>query len=337
MTEKKNVLVTGATGFIGSHLVRRNLAEGHRVRALVRPGNSLGIDLQDRGVEVAWGDLTDAQSIREAVAGSDVVFHAAATVTDWAPRKQFEAVNVQGTENVCRESLQAGVQRLVFVSTCDVFGLREGIVIGEDSGYHPWGEPYPDTKIRSSQLAMDYNEKGLPVSMVYPCWVYGPGDKTFMPLLADAVATRQMLYFRRGAILWMSYIDNVIDLLMLLAEHPKAPGHGFLVHDGTCLTLEDMCDRLAAVLQVKRITRRIPYWLAYSIGWVVQNIARLLRKKLRPLVTTYSVKIMGSKLQFTIEKAQKMLGWTPPVSCEQGLETSFRWLKGLDTGTLKKK
>jgi nucleoside-diphosphate-sugar epimerase len=335
---EKTALITGATGFIGSAIMNRCLNDGYRVRLLVRKDSPRRGSLKNlKGVELVTGDIRDYESVEKATAGADYVFHSAAVVTDWAPRRDFDEINVAGTGHVCRAALQAKVKRLVYVSTCDVFGIREDRVLTEASGYHPMNEPYPDTKIQASNLAWEYHRQGLPVTMVYPCWVYGPGDRTFMPILADAVATRQMIYFRENAILWMSYIDNVVDLCMHIATHPAAPGEGFLVHDDASLTLEQMCDIIAETLGCPRIKRRVRYPVAYLAGWVVQRIAKMLGKKKRPLVTTYSVKLMGSRLRFSTEKAKRLLKWVPPVPFDMALSRTLDWLKAQDMSSLKEK
>jgi nucleoside-diphosphate-sugar epimerase len=187
----KRVLVTGGTGFIGGHVVKENLARGNSVRALVLPGDPMERSLKDRGVEVLNGDIRDYGKVREAADGRDVIFHCAAVVTDWAPKKLFWDITVKGAENIGKAALDAKVNRLVDMSTCDVFGTSESVVMDESLPLQYWGEPYPDSKIDSEKIMWRYHkEQGLPVTMVYPLWVYGEGDQTFVPLLADAIVKK---------------------------------------------------------------------------------------------------------------------------------------------------
>jgi nucleoside-diphosphate-sugar epimerase len=323
----KRVLITGATGFLGSHLVERNLETGHRVRVLALPGDAGAVGLESRNVQVVYGDIRDYPAVEKAAEGIQVVFHLAAVVTDWAPRRLFSEVNIGGMRNVCRASLKNGVERFVEVSTNDIFGLKEGVVMTEDFGFSYWKEPYADTKIEATKIAWEYHERGLPVTMVYPCWVYGPGDKTFVPEIIKALKDKSLVFWRKGALVWPAYVGNVIDLLMVISEHPAAVGQGFLVHDGVSDTFEGFAAKVAESAGIPKATRHIPYRAAYAASWCLELVWKLLRKKSRPLLTTYSVKNLGSRLRFSIDKAEKVLGWKPPVSYEEGFKKTMASFK----------
>jgi nucleoside-diphosphate-sugar epimerase len=334
----ENILITGATGFIGSHLVEANLKAGRLVRGLVLPGDSGAQGLASKGVEVVFGDIADFKAVRDAVSGMDIVFHCAAVVSDWAPRALFERVTVGGTQNICDAAFKEGVSRLVHLSTNDVFGLDESKILDEACPLTPWGEPYPDFKIAAEEIVWRFcREKGLPVSMAYPCWVYGPGDKTFVPLLADAILKGEMIFWRKGVLVWPSYIDNLVDLLMLLAVDGRAVGNGYLVHDGLSITLQEFCADIAEALGAKAPTRHIPCVAALAAAWCMEKVYSLLRRQSRPLLTTYAVKNLGSRLAFSIDKAKNQLGWQPAVSFEDGFAKTLNWLFAADRGGLKQK
>ncbi|ACL03733.1 NAD-dependent epimerase/dehydratase [Desulfatibacillum aliphaticivorans] len=334
----KKALITGATGFIGGALLKENLARGNEVRAFHLPDDpEIGV-LDQPGVEKFAGDITDLDSVVQAAKGVDVIFHCAAIVSDWAPESLFQKVMVGGAENVCKAALEAGVSRLVDISTNDVFGTSEEVVMDETFSLSPWGEPYPDYKIKAEELVWKYyQEHGLPATMVYPCWVYGEGDKTFVPLLADAIINREMLFWRKDALVWPTYIENLTDLLMLIAEDERAVGNGYLVHDGESDTLRNFSKKIALALEVKPPALRIPYPAAYGAAVVMERVWKLLKKTDRPLLTTYTVKNLGSRLRFSIEKAKQDLGWTPKISYNEGFEKTMAWLKTLDLESLKQK
>lgn len=333
----KKVLITGATGFIGSHLLERNLREGNQVRFLALPGDPKAKAYEARNVDVVYGDIRDRKAVESAVEGAHIVFHLAAVVTDWAPKKMFWEINVDGMENICRASLSRGIRRFIEVSTNDVFGLKEGVVIDESFDFAPWGEPYPDTKLAATKVAWEYHSQGLPVSMVYPCWVYGPGDLTFVPLIADAIKKRNLIFWRKNVIIWPAYVENVVDLLMVIAEHPQATGHGFLVHDGVSDTFQNFASRIAAYIGAKRPRLYIPYALAYVIAGGSEIIWKFLGQKSRPLLTKYTVKNLGSRLRFSIQKARERLSWSPPVSYEEGFQKTMDWLRKTDPALWKQK
>jgi nucleoside-diphosphate-sugar epimerase len=265
--------------------------------------------------------------VEKAAEDIQVVFHLAAVVTDWAPRKLFSQVNIDGMRHICRASLEHHVERLVEVSTNDIFGLIEGVVINEDFGYSYWKEPYADTKIEATKIAWEYYRKGLPVTMVYPCWVYGPGDRTFVPEIAKALEERALVFWRKGAVVWPAYIDNVVDLLMVISENPAAVGQGFLVHDGIADTFEGFSAKIAESIGAPEASRHIPYGAAYAAAWCLELIWKLLGKKSRPLLTTYSVKNLGSRLRFSIDKAERVLGWKPAASYDEGFNKTMEYFK----------
>lgn len=331
----KNVLITGATGFIGGHLVRANLKKKKHVRAFVLPGDPGEAALKKLGVDIAYGDISDYESVKKALKGIDTVFHCAAVVTDWAPWSLFEKVTIRGTENICRAAAQAKVRRFVDMSTNDVFGVDESAVMDETFPLRPWKEPYPDAKIEAEKISWRYHrEHGLPVTMVYPCWVYGEGDLTFVPSLADAIVKRDLIFWRKDVLVWPTYIENLVDLLLLISEDPRAVGNGYLVHDGESVTLQEFCAGIADTLGVKPITTHIPYFLAYAAGIAMEGLWKLMKKKTRPLLTTYTVINLGSRFRFTIGKAEKELGWKPRVSYKEGFTRTMQWLKALDLESL---
>lgn len=333
------VFITGATGFVGTHLVNANLAKGNTVRAFVLPNDSDVTYLQGKNIEIIYGDIRNYDDIKKGLTGDiDIVFHCAAFVSDWGKREIFEQVMINGTENVCRAASEANVKRFVKISTNDVFGLREDVVIDETFPLTPWNEPYPDTKLIAEEIAWKFHKEiNLPVTMVYPCWIFGPGDKTFVPHLADAILKNEMVFMRQNAIVWPTYIENLIDLLMLIAEDKRAIGNGYLVHDGESTTLEEFTNSIAKEIGGKEVSMHIPYWLAYFAAILMELFGKLFNKKDRPLLTTYTVKNLGSRLRFSIDKAKRELDWTPKISYKEGFATTMKWLKTLDVSTLKQK
>ena len=212
------VLITGGTGFIGTHLTRRCIAQGHRVTVMALPGDPGIPNVATWPCDVVTGDIGDGALMETLCQGQEIVFHCAAVVSDWAPRALFNRVNITGMENVCRAALKAGVRRLVEISTNDIFGLREDVVMDESFPLQPWGEPYPDTKIAATQIAWRYHrEHGLPVTMVFPRWVYGRGQNV---RAADGRRHRQgrhaLLAARRARL--PTFVGNLVDLLILISE-----------------------------------------------------------------------------------------------------------------------
>src|SRR3990170_313861 len=186
-------LVTGATGFIGGHIVDSLLAAGHQVRGLAR-NTEKAARLRDLGVEATMGDLTDIASLRAAARGVDTVFHAAAKVTDWGPWPEFEAATVLGTEQALQAAVDAGVRRFLHVSTVGVYDDRALVSAGGRAGEDTplttgadgsWGF-YAKSKMLAEKAAFRYHNEGkLIVSAIRPAWVYGPRDESIFPRLVQ--------------------------------------------------------------------------------------------------------------------------------------------------------
>src|SRR5688572_5176801 len=175
------VFVTGATGFVTGTVTLQLLARGDQVRALVRDA-SRGRTLERAGATVVAGDLSDAGSLRRGMEGVDAIVHGAAIYEVGIPplrRPAMYETNVLGTQRVLEAALAAGVRRVVYVSTCAVFGNTRGAIVDETytrSG--PYTSYYEETKVRAHEIALALAERGLPVSIAQPGGVYGPGDSS---------------------------------------------------------------------------------------------------------------------------------------------------------------
>ncbi len=316
-------LVTGAAGFVGQALVRRLLAEGGRVRGLVRPddpSNARLLQLRDDRFDLVIADVTDRDAVDDACDDIDRVFHSAAMVHAWAPFEEFRRVNLNGTRNVAEAAFLRGIDRFVYISTSDVFGLPRGDeTLTEESPFREWGEPYPDSKIEAETwLWRFHRERGLPVSVVYPGWVYGPGDEAFFPSLKEAIRDRSMSFWHKDLWLPWTYIDNLADACVLVADHQDALGQGYLAFDGNeGPTLQEVCARIAQSCECKPPTRHLPFALAHGVAKLAQRFSRG-----EPFLRTVDVKAFGYDWKFSNAKL-RALGWQPSVSTEDGMRIAI--------------
>jgi nucleoside-diphosphate-sugar epimerase len=331
--------VTGATGFVGGAVARRLRSEGLVVRTLVRRDGDAEA-LAAAGYEPRSGDITDAGSVREAMAGADAVVHCAAFASDWGPRETFTRVNVEGSRNVFEAALQGGVRRVVHISTADVFGIyRDGRVIDDSFPLKGTGFPYSDTKAQADRMALAYaRERGLPVGVIRPMWVYGPGDRTFLPELVHAMRSRQMVFFGspRNTIP-LCYIENLVDAVLLVLRRDEAVGQGYLVGDGVAITWKELTDLLSERLGLPGVKLTIPLSLAQMAAAALEGWARLTRSTRRPALTRYELEFGGRDLHYSNDKIRRELGFSPRVLPEEGLARTLEWLASVDLSTIRTK
>jgi len=325
-------LVTGATGYIGSHIVERLLEQGHEVRTLARKTSDLS-HLNTTSAEIVFGDVEDYDSLVSAIDGVDVVFHAAARVMPgWGVWEDFENCIVKGTENLLRASAEAGVPRFVYVSSSTVMGKAAladtpaaetapyDLEFNRDT-YYDWA------KMKGEQLAIDYHKQGrLPVTVVRPCMVYGPRCR----LLTDRVFRYTKMPIgvwpgRENARTSLVHVTDVADCIILAATNDKAVGQVYNIAPPEEGRFRDLVAAMcrAAGKPVPRLT--IPISLLYATAVVLELWARLWRNRNLPFLTRSDVRYLLEGMHVDGSKARRELGWQPKVSLEEGTRLYVQW------------
>ncbi len=191
------VLVTGAAGFLGGHLVDMLVERGDEVRAMVRPVEDSSHLRTQAGVEIVEGDLTDSASLKRAVEGVQRVYNVAAKTGPWGLEDIYRAVNVQGLADLIHAAMDAGVQRIVHTSSITVYGHHLRGIVTEDDTFHAEDNPYSRTKIAGEKLIANLvQDQGAPVVIVRPGWIYGPRDRASFGRFVSLIEIRQRLYHR---------------------------------------------------------------------------------------------------------------------------------------------
>jgi len=320
--DAKTALVTGASGFLGSSLVASLCRRGIKVRALARPTSDLR-RLSGLGAEIVRGDVCDASSLREAACGQQIVFHAAAKVPDWGSRREFFQANADGTRNMVAACQDAGVERLVHVSSLTVLGLpRRGAVVDEQSPYDPSPhDAYTASKIEAERIVREaHGQRGLQTVAVRPGAIWGVGDPSITPRIAALLRRGRAVYIGRANNgLALSHVDNLTLGLRLAAETPAAAGQVYHLTDGETVTAREVIDGLAALLGTARPRLSVPYFVMYLTAAAMEGVARLVRRRSPPPFTRYGVRLMASDCRYDNRKAERELGFRPTVSFGQGL------------------
>jgi nucleoside-diphosphate-sugar epimerase len=320
-------LVTGATGFIGSHLVDTLVLRGEDVRALVRP-TSRAQRLRELGVDVRIGTLQDNATLMAAAKGVDRIFHCAALVSDWGLLEDFEQANVQGVRNILAAATRANVARFIHLSTTDIYGYP-GRPADESERPSPRGFPYSDSKLEGETLVWNHHRKvGLPICVIRPATVYGPRCYTLGSEIVRALRERRMALIDEGQhIAGLTYVGNLIDTLILAADGPAAIGQAYNITDGSQVTWREYVDALADLAELPRATKSYTHNAAYIRASMLEYLNQFLGRNQRPALTRVRVELMGTDQDFPIDKAKRELGYRPRVSFAEGIRHTGDWLR----------
>ena len=321
------IFVTGATGFLGSHVARQLLARGTELRLLVRPTSRLD-NIADLAAERVTGDLRDVKSLRQGMAGCEFVFHVAADYRLWAPQRQeLYQSNVDGTRNILEAARDSGVRRVIYTSSVATMGFgNNGHLTDERSPValsHMIGD-YKRSKFMAEQWALEAGRSGQNVVLVNPTTPVGERD------IKPTPSGQIILDFLRRK--FPAYVDtglNLVDVVdcaegHLLAMEKAQPGERYIL-GGENLTLKQILDKLAAITGLASPKSKLPYAVALATG-VVDTLVTGKMLKREPRVTIDAVRMGRKKMFVTSAKAERELGWkSRPV--EEALRRAVDWFK----------
>lgn len=313
--QKKTVLVTGAGGFIGSHLTERLVHENARVRAFVRY-NSRGdeglLKLLPREIyrelEIVAGDLRDTEAIRDAMQGVNTVFHLGALIAiPYSYRHPREVVetNIMGTLNVLTAARELATERVVQTSSSEVYGTAQYVPINEQ---HPLQgqSPYSASKIGADKIAESfYRSFGLPVAILRPFNTYGPRQsaRAVIPTIITQALTRDEIHL--GALSPMrdfTFVADTVEGFLRAGSVPEAVGQEINIGAGDCISIGDVAQKIMAL-----VGRELPI--------ICEN------ERLRPEQSEVR------RLHADATKASALLKWAPNVSLDTGLERTIAWIR----------
>ena len=317
-------LVTGATGFTGSALCERLIRDGWDVSAFVRASSNTA-EIEKLGVHCIENDIRDAGSVRESFPDVDVVFHiAAAYRAEHADHTEFQRVNVDATRHLLEEALRRGVPRFVHCSTVGVQGEIEDPPAAEDYRFKP-GDHYQESKLEGEKVAIEFVDRGLNVSVVRPVGIYGPGDTRFLKLIRP-VAKGYFIMIGSGKSLYhMTYIDDLVQGFILAATRDEAIGEVFTIGGEEYTTLNELVDRIADSLGVKRRRIHIPLKPVLWASIICDKVCRSIG--VSPPLYPRRVEFFLLDRAFSINKARRMLGYEPSVPLEEGVRRTADWYR----------
>jgi dihydroflavonol-4-reductase len=304
--------ITGATGFIGTHLVKRLAQTEHELCCLVRKTSDVR-GLKELGVAIITGDVTDKDCLLEGMRGCDWVVNLANIYTFWEPDKQiYTDVNVGGTRNVMECALETGVPKVVHISTCGIYGKPEDCPFTEESPVGPVRfSEYFRTKYEGDLIAWElYEKKELPLVMVYPVAVLGPGDpKTTGEYIQDLMRRRMPARVFEDSILTFVHVRDVAEAIVRALEKEGNLGEKYLVgkHQLSFREINHMISEISGVSLPKFA---LPDWMVVVNATLLTGLANLVKKP--PILKMAKDKIMTMKEGFVIDgsKVERELGIT---------------------------
>lgn len=314
------VLVTGATGFIGRHLLGELLSRAETVRALSRDPSVLPSDLR-KLVQTTRGDLVRPSSLREAFDDINVVFHLAGELRE---SSQFATVNVDGTRNLLEACNQAGVRRLIHLSSVGVMGPQPAGKVTEAAPCHPDNE-YERSKFEAECIVRNLAERyGMRLTVIRPTIVFGDGprrgaDSMFQWL--QAIWRGRFVYMGHGGVANYIYVGDLVRACIEAASRLDDVSGTFIASD-SC-SLEDFVGAAADGLGVRRPRLRLPLAIAFPVALGLQTIAPLSGRN-SPL-TVNRVRALSSRTHFSADKIRKELGFVPTLGYREGLARTIEW------------
>jgi nucleoside-diphosphate-sugar epimerase len=319
------ILVTGATGFLGSALVMELVKQQQPVRILARDEQKARAQFGD-GVTIIRGEITDKEQVKQAVEGASVIYHLVGRLYHPSvPTELYRQTHVEGTRlllEVCRD--QSQIQRIVHCSTTGVLGETGNKPSGEDAPFAPTN-PYERTKLEGELLALEaQKEHGLPVSVIRPGLVYGPGDLHLLNFFVTIKKGPFPPIIDGGrALIHPVYINDMTKAFLLAAEKPEAIGHRYNIAGDHPVSFKELSTAIAHSLGKELPRGSIPLWLANLASDIFALIPGFQGE--RAPLTRSRVKFLTNSRVYSIDRARKDLGYAPEVGLEEGMKLTAAW------------
>lgn len=328
MIKNKKILVTGASGFIGSHLVRELRKHNNDITCLVPPGENTS-PLNDLEVKIIYGEITQKAPLEEAVTGTDYIFHLAARLGG-NNNEAFYRVNFDGTQNLIDVCLEQKVkpERFLFLSSTAAVGPSgKDKTHNEDTVCQPVSH-YGKSKLMAEQYLGSLDGK-FPHTIIRLPLVYGPGSRGGLYIFFKLLNKRISLSFGKGETN-LFYVSDAVEGIIKAAESPIAIGKTYILGENKIYSFRQIRDTIVKTVKKRPVKLFIPFSLMYVVAFFFEMIARIAKK--RPSLTRNEMKSYAKYRywRFDTDKATRDFGFQSRVSLEQGLRTTFDWYKERD-------
>jgi dihydroflavonol-4-reductase len=320
------VLITGATGFTGGHLVRALRARGDDVTAMVRSSHGAAL-LSADGIRTVVGDLARPETLPEAVrSGYEVIYNIAALYREAGlADRVYHQVNAVGVGQLIEAAAGAGVRRVVHCSTVGVHGDVEHPPANEDAPLRP-GDVYQVSKVEGERIAREAGARtGVEVVIARPSGIYGPGDRRLLKLFRGA-ARRKFFILGDGKIFYhLTYISDLIEGFRLCGEVPAAAGRTYILAGGEVPVLNDLAAMIAEEARVPPPSLHLPVWPFWFAGAACEAVCAPFG--IEPPIYRRRVDFFTKSRAFDTTRARKELGFEPQIDLRQGIRRTLVWYK----------
>lgn len=318
------VLITGAGGFIGSHLVDSQLEQGHEVRAVDLHLDLLQHQSTNSHLEALQGNITDESFVKQIVTGVDIVYHLASAHLDVSlSDEHYRHVNVGGTLSLLEAAQQAGVKRFVHCSSVGVIGDVENPPASETTDCHPTNI-YERTKLEGERAALAYFERtGFPVVVMRPAWVYGPRCPRTAKLMRT-ISKGRFFFFGNGQNMRHPvYISDAVRALELCASTDGVNGEVFIIGGEHAVPVSELVNVMCKEMGLRSPKLHLPIALGLLGGYSLELIFKLIGKQ--PPFSRRSVDFFLKHNAYDIEKAKQKLGYQPRIDLRTGIQKTIQW------------
>ncbi|MEW5802718.1 MAG: NAD-dependent epimerase/dehydratase family protein [bacterium] len=325
------VLITGASGFLGSHLARRLVREGYPVRALVRKLSPVE-HLRNLDVEIFFGDVRDEVSLRSAIQGMEMIVHAAAATSGSLEASMDTTVN--GTRNVLKTAQREGIKKVVYISSLSVYDYTRFPVhqkVREEDALEPDPQKrgaYTYSKVEAERVVQQFITR-LPIVILRPGTIHGPGGPALTPMMGYALSKGLVIAIGSKRFeLPLVYIDNLLDAIVFSLNSQTATGKAYNIVDEELITKHAYIQRYLHKMGGHGHVLYLPYLLMYGMTFGLELLSKAAHKD--PFLTRYRLAASCKSFRFDISKAKHDLGWFSRVPAREGLENTLNWSRQKD-------
>lgn len=335
VVSQEKILVTGATGHVGSHFVPLAVKAGYTVRALVRNTSNTGL-LEHLPVELAEGDLAKPETLVPALEDIDMVIHSGAHVGDWGPADTYRQANVLSLEHMLTTAERMGqLKRWIQISSLGVYPARHHYGTDETITPNLAGlDGYTQTKAEAEVILKRHRDEfNFPIVILRPGFIYGAGDRHALPRIVAKLQAGKMKFIGRGdQLLNNTYVGNLVDAVFLAMEHPAALGETFNIRDERLVTRLEFINTIADYLG-KPHPGHFSESLARLLVRPIERVAKMRGATSPPLLTSGQIKFMTLNLDYSIDKAKRLLDYQPQVDFQEGIRQALDHLVGAPSTT----